>query len=367
MKKIFPNIIILSFLISKIISYRGCPVGYFEQDVYTCKKCPENSTPTPPETDFEYAGCKCTEENTAFDKINWECKKCPDDTTYDSTEDYCNCKDATQYFDLENWECKNCPSNSHPSDNINGRLCYCDNDAPQNFFKNECYTCPSDSVFIYTCICNDKNKIYDVRENLCVPIINGVLSEYQDSITCNEGYTQYDHVSCYPCPDGSKSDGEGFCTCDEENEVYEDEAFKCNKQSNYKCPTGQYLKYHLQKCVSCPSDATLVSDFSNVENFQYCKCNDNGKIFDFRNDKCISCDDDMVLLIKNCKKCPAGSTTNGVDNVCDCEKGNWDKASETCIEIGESEKENKTNDETNYGNFIGIYSRLLLIVFIYLF
>ena len=322
----FQKFIIFSFLIHKIISYYYCPPGYYGREVWNCKECPKNSVPTT-NTSIYYSGCKCNEENTSFDKINWKCKKCPEDSDYDNIEDFCRCKNSSKFFNLINWKCESCPEGQSPSEYENS--CSCNGDKIKNDFKNECYNCPSDSNYEYGyCNCIDPMKKYDIKQNLCVPLINTVKDQNFSWYICKEGYGIYNETACLPCPNGSISSGNGDCTCNRQNEYFSQ--FKCIKNMDYNCPKEQFLHFFSQKCVNCPDDSSIANDFDEVINKQYCNCAD-GKIFDYRNKKCINCGENDAKLKMECKKCPIGSYSDGISSTCYCENGIWDSFTENCV------------------------------------
>ena len=359
MKKIFQNIIIFSFLVQKFISYPGCPFGYFEQHVHICRVCPNNSKPI--NSDKREASCKCNEENTFFDKINWECKKCPDGTTYDNSSDGCTCDDEKIHFNYLSFKCLYCPTGYSKY----GDGCNCEGEKVKNYFTDECVDCPSDSKFdnsSKTCFCNDEKKAYDYTQNLCVNIINGEKNKQFGYVSCNDGYISYNYTTCLPCPSGTTWDeDENDCICDNKEEYFEETYYKCIKDEDYKCPTEQYFNYNTQKCTSCPKDST----YSTSEDEENCVC-EKGKIYDFRKEECVSCEGENSLILDIiCQKCPDKSFSQAyaVGPYCECQIGNWNDISEKCEVLGDGEKDGK--DENGNGNFIKMYySSLFFIIFI---
>ena len=155
-----------------------------------------------------------------------------------------------------------------------------------------------------------------------------------------------------------------MCICNDLNEhLYND--LSCHKYEDYNCPSGQFLHYYSQKCVSCPSDSTLASfsSYTEIENGQYCECGD-GKMFDYRNQKCISCGDDYVVLFMECTKCPEGTYVDGESSLCKCEDGSWDEINDYCINEKGEITSRESKESSSFSNLIKLSNGLLLLIII---
>ena len=99
-----------------------------------------------------------------------------------------------------------------------------------------------------------------------------------------------------------------------------------------------------------------------ISEMPYCECGLEQN-FDYRNEKCVYCPKDSgVSYYARCRKCPIGTYGDG-GYYCFCKDGNRDESKEKCLD----ENGKEIDFSVKSGNFINVFSLMLLIIYFSLF